>query len=54
MASDEPREMDVIRRAYQLWQEAGEPEGRDDEFYHQAKDELRDQATVEPIASAPR
>jgi DUF2934 family protein len=36
-----PKEMDVIRRAYQLWQQAGEPYGKDDEFYHQAKNELR-------------
>jgi hypothetical protein len=36
-----PKEMDVIRRAYQLWQQAGEPAGKDDEFYHQAKNELQ-------------
>ena len=36
-----PKEMDVIRRAYQLWQLAGEPYGKDDEFYYQAKQTLQ-------------
>ena len=36
-----PKEMDVIRRAYELWQQAGEPIGRDDEFYLAAKAELQ-------------
>ena len=36
-----PKEMDLIRRADQLWQQAGEPAGKDDEFYHQAKNELQ-------------
>jgi hypothetical protein len=27
-----PKEMDVVRRAYELWQQAGEPSGKDDEF----------------------
>jgi DUF2934 family protein len=36
-----PREMDVVRRAYELWQQAGEPSGRDEEFYYRAKEELQ-------------
>ena len=36
-----PKEMDAIRRAYQLWQLAGEPFGKDDEFYYQAKQMLQ-------------
>lgn len=36
-----PKEMDVIRRAYELWQHAGEPIGRDEEFYLAAKAELQ-------------
>jgi Protein of unknown function (DUF2934) len=35
-----PKEMDIIRRAYQLWQLAGEPAGKDDEFYYEALREL--------------
>jgi hypothetical protein len=37
-----PKEMDVVRRAYELWQQAGELSGKDDEFYHQAKKELQE------------
>jgi hypothetical protein len=37
-----PKEMDVVWRAYELWQQAGEPSGKDDEFYHQAKKELQE------------
>ena len=36
-----PKEMDVVRRAYELWQRAGEPPDKDQEFYHQAKKQLR-------------
>jgi len=37
-----PKEMDVVRRAYELWQQAGEPQGKDEEFYHQAKKQLQE------------
>ena len=37
-----PKEMDVVRRAYELWQQAGEPSGKDDGFYHQAMKELQE------------
>jgi hypothetical protein len=33
-------QMDIVRRAYALWQEAGEPEDRDWELYLQAEKEL--------------
>lgn len=36
-----PRQMDIVRRAYQLWKEAGQPQGRDEEFYLQAERELQ-------------
>jgi hypothetical protein len=26
--------IEIVRRAYQLWQQAGEPKGKDWEFYH--------------------
>jgi hypothetical protein len=35
-----PARMKVVRRAYELWEKAGKPEGRDEEFYHQAEREL--------------
>ncbi|WP_084029633.1 DUF2934 domain-containing protein [Bradyrhizobium sp. LMTR 3] len=34
--------MKITRRAYELWQQAGEPKDRDEEFYHQAERELND------------
>jgi hypothetical protein len=39
-----PAGMDIVRRAYELWQQAGEPKGRDQEFYHKAEQELRNNA----------
>jgi hypothetical protein len=35
-----PARMEVVRRAYELWEKGGKPEGRDQEFYHQAEREL--------------
>jgi hypothetical protein len=35
-----PTQEEVIHRAYELWEQAGKPEGRDQEFYHQAEQEL--------------
>jgi hypothetical protein len=35
-----PAVIKVVRRAYHLWEKAGKPEGRDQEFYHQAEREL--------------
>ena len=40
----EPTKKQVTHRAYQLWEQAGKPEGRDEEFYHQAERELAGQA----------
>jgi hypothetical protein len=37
----EPPKIEVVRRAYQLWQEAGQPAGKDWEFYLQAERELK-------------
>lgn len=42
-----PKEIDVVRRAYQLWQQAGEPSNRDEDFYFQAKTELQDELQEE-------
>jgi hypothetical protein len=36
-----PAEMDIVRRAFELWEQAGKPDGRDQEFYHQAEQELK-------------
>jgi hypothetical protein len=36
----EPKHIDIVRRAYEIWQQFGEPEGRDEEFYLKAKEKL--------------
>ena len=33
-------EEEIRIRAHQLWEQAGRPEGREDEFWHQAEKEL--------------
>jgi hypothetical protein len=45
----EPTHIDIVRRAYQLWQQAGEPEGRDQEFYLLAEQELRNEDKSSPL-----
>jgi hypothetical protein len=37
-----PAGIEIVRRAYELWEQAGKPEGRDQEFYHQAERELQE------------
>ena len=46
---ENPTRMDVVRRAYELWEQAGRPEGRDQEFYLQAEQELRDAGKSSPL-----
>ena len=36
----ESQKMKIARRAYELWQQAGQPKDRDQEFYLQAEREL--------------
>lgn len=38
---ENPTKEQIIHRAYELWEQAGKPDGRDEEFYHQAEQELR-------------
>lgn len=35
-----PTEEEVRLRAHQLWEQAGRPDGRGDEFWHEAEKEL--------------
>jgi hypothetical protein len=44
-----PTEIQIVRRAYELWEQAGKPEGRDHEFYHLAEQELRDADKSSPL-----
>jgi hypothetical protein len=47
-----PPEIEIIRRAYELWELSGKVEGRDQDFYLQALQELQttldDQAPDQP------
>lgn len=36
-----PTEEQIRKRAFELWEQAGKPEGREDEFWHQAQRELQ-------------
>jgi hypothetical protein len=46
---EKPAEIEIIRRAYELWQQAGEPLGKDEDFYHQAEQELRNRNKSSPL-----
>jgi Protein of unknown function (DUF2934) len=37
--TNQDREEQVRRRAYELWEQAGRPDGRHDDFWHQASAE---------------
>lgn len=39
----------ILVRAYELWQKAGEPEGRDEEFYELAEQEIRNEDKSSPL-----
>ena len=38
---DKPTEEQIRRRAQEIWEQAGKPEGRDEEIWHQAERELQ-------------
>jgi DUF2934 family protein len=46
---------DQIRtRAHELWEQAGKPDGREDEFWHEAEKEIkRETADLSVIAQRP-
>ena len=35
-----PSRIEIVRRTYALWEQAGKPDGKDQEFYLQAEREL--------------
>lgn len=45
---ENPTKDQIIHRACELWEQAGKPEGRDDEFYRQAEQELRNEQKSAP------
>jgi hypothetical protein len=44
-----PCGIEIVRHAYALWEQAGKPDGKDQEFYLQAERELTD-ASADPQA----
>jgi hypothetical protein len=44
----EPSKQEIDARAYQLWEQAGRPEGRESEFWHLAEQELRNEDKGSP------
>jgi hypothetical protein len=49
MATDEQ----IRARARQLWEQAGRPEGRDEEFWYQAEKEVGEMEDLREIAKEP-
>jgi hypothetical protein len=39
----------IIKRVYEIWEKNNKPEGRDEEFYHQAEQELRNEDKSSPL-----
>jgi DUF2934 family protein len=48
-----PSQEQIRARAYELWQQAGMPEGREDEFWQQAEQALRETGQLRDIATEP-
>ena len=45
---DDRREL-TARRAYEIWERHGRPEGREAEFWHLAEQELRNEDKSSPV-----
>jgi hypothetical protein len=43
----------IRERAHQLWERAGRPEGRQDEFWYQAEQDVRETEELREQAEAP-
>ena len=43
-----PTEQDIAARAYRLWEAAGMPEGKDEEFWRAAEQELLKEDKSDP------
>jgi len=45
----EPDDAEIRSRAHRLWEQAGKPEGREDEFWQLAEQELRNADPSSPV-----
>jgi hypothetical protein len=48
-----PTEDQIRQRAHEIWERNHRPDGRDDEFWHQAEQELQEADELEKIANSP-
>lgn len=46
---DNPTDEQIRARAHELWEKAGKPEGRQDDFWHAAEQELRNEDPSSPL-----
>ena len=46
---DKPSEKEIAARAYKLWEQNGRPEGRDEEFWRLAEQELLNENKSSPL-----
>ncbi len=45
----ELRDEEILSRAYEIWERNGKPEGREDEFWQLAQQELRNENKSSPL-----
>lgn len=50
-AMAKPSDKEISARAYQLWEENGRPEGKDDEFWRLAEQELLNKDKSSPLGT---
>jgi Protein of unknown function (DUF2934) len=48
MANDEDREQHIRQRAYQMWLDEGQPDGRDKEHWERAKKLIAEEESAKP------
>jgi hypothetical protein len=48
-AMTDPTDEEIRTRAHQLWERAGKPQGREEEFWHAAEQELRNADKSSPL-----
>jgi hypothetical protein len=51
--NESDRHQSIRERAYRLWQDAGSPADRDDEFWHQAETEIKNPPAPPPAKPSP-
>jgi hypothetical protein len=45
----QPTEKEIKNRAYEIWERNGRPEGKEDEFWQLAEQELRNEDKSSPV-----